>query len=177
MNEENGHIYFAQSTFDGEDLVKIGFTNGDVDKRIREISGQSAVPVKLIKAMKGSMQTEKELHSAFSEYRVHHEWFRLSQSIKEFIEKPDIAEIRKKSKTVSSSIVCVDIEPNEAIRYVKRVDIAKAMNVSGGTVTDWIINKVLKGLPYRDTFIVEENIFEKFRQEYLGLCDLTTKGN
>ena len=73
-----GHIYFIQAS--GTNRYKIGLTTRPIEDRMKELnSKQSAYPLVLIASVQVAnvKVVEKELHKAFSAYRVHGEWFEL----------------------------------------------------------------------------------------------------
>lgn len=72
-----GHIYFIQAS--GTNRYKIGLTTRPIEERMKELnSRQSAYPLVLIHSVLANVRTvEKELHKAFSDYRVHGEWFEM----------------------------------------------------------------------------------------------------
>ena len=67
-------IYFIQCQ--STNNIKIGFTDGDPDKRKAELQTGSAAGLNLLFAMPGDRATEKAWHSKFSADRVHGEWFK-----------------------------------------------------------------------------------------------------
>lgn len=71
-----GWIYFARAR--GTDLVKVGFTTGDIAGRLKSL--QTGCPYELLLEAyaPGAMDDERGLHDAFAPRRVHLEWFRLS---------------------------------------------------------------------------------------------------
>ena len=74
-------IYFLESS---NGLIKIGYST-DIERRIRQISTMSPVPVNLIATKKGSPQHERALHSAF--HRSHGEWFYADEKLRQYIKK------------------------------------------------------------------------------------------
>jgi hypothetical protein len=73
-------IYFAMA--EGTDLVKIGFTDGPVEKRLAQL--QTGCPNKLILLSdnnRGGEEQERELHEELKADRVTGEWFRLSPRV------------------------------------------------------------------------------------------------
>ena len=83
MND--GYIYFFQTIGLETPMVKIGFTYQDVNKRYREVSGQSPLPLSILGFIKGSHKKEKWLHRLFDEDKVHHEWFTLSDRLEGYV--------------------------------------------------------------------------------------------
>lgn len=79
---ERGTIYFASS---GE-YVKIGFTRS-VSKRIKKYSTENPLPTVLLHSEPGTFETENLTHRRFAHLRVHHEWFRKTQELLDYIEE------------------------------------------------------------------------------------------
>ncbi len=71
-SERLGSIYFIEAV--GIDRVKIGFSQ-DVPKRLRKLQASSPVPLRVIKQVQGSIESEQVLIRVFEKYRVHGEWF------------------------------------------------------------------------------------------------------
>lgn len=82
-DQTNGFVYFITDGDRG--TVKIGFST---DPKSRMASLQTSTPSKLelLATIEGDMQTERQLHQRFAEYRVSGEWFRLADDLVEFIE-------------------------------------------------------------------------------------------
>ncbi len=78
-----GYIYFIIAP--QVNLIKIGFTKRNVNKRLHELSGQSPVAVELILSIPGTTQVESKLHKQFSEFNHHGEWFEYSSSLQQYI--------------------------------------------------------------------------------------------
>lgn len=75
-------VYFIT---DGVGHVKIGFA-ANVGARLCELQTGNALPLTVLATLKGSCDTERELHQRFAEYRVRGEWFRLAPEVVEYIE-------------------------------------------------------------------------------------------
>ena len=68
-------IYFVQA--EGIGHIKIGFTDGeDVNGRIATLQTASPVRLRLLGAIPGGMEEEKDLHRRFAAARVQGEWFK-----------------------------------------------------------------------------------------------------
>lgn len=76
-------VYFAQARADTT-TVKIGYTS-DLDKRQKNLSVSSPGGICFLATLPGSRETEDYLHSKFAADRLGGEWFRYSESIKDFI--------------------------------------------------------------------------------------------
>lgn len=68
-----GHVYFIAV---GE-YVKIGFTTTEMEIRMRAVDTHSPIAPRLLAAITGTHQTERQWHTRFARYRVRREWFRL----------------------------------------------------------------------------------------------------
>lgn len=80
-------IYFARSQKTG--LVKIGFTS-DFKRRIHHLNSLNNDRLTLVGLIEGDMQTEREMHTRFSDARVRGEWFKPCSAMAEFMQD-DIA--------------------------------------------------------------------------------------
>lgn len=78
-----GSIYFiaCQAT----NRVKIGFTKGDPDVRLRALQTGAPGQLVLMAVISGSMERERELHEQFADCRLHGEWFDPSDELIEFM--------------------------------------------------------------------------------------------
>lgn len=79
---ERGVIYFASSG----DYVKIGFSRS-LKKRIKKYSTENPLPITLLHSEPGTYETEKLTHKRFWHLRAHHEWFRMTQELLDYIEE------------------------------------------------------------------------------------------
>jgi len=72
-------IYFL-ATESEPTLFKVGFTSGNVFKRMKSI--QTGCPYKLsvYATVNGNQSTEREIHQRFNDYKLNGEWFRLPKS-------------------------------------------------------------------------------------------------
>ena len=66
-----GHIYLVKS----RDKVKIGFTSGDPEARLRALQTGSAHRLRLVNVIRGTAKEERELHRLFADLRAGGEWF------------------------------------------------------------------------------------------------------
>lgn len=71
---ENGTIYFVKSTYNHE--IKIGFTSGDVFKRLSSLQTSHPYQLELLTTIPGDTVFEKSLHKQFEQYRLKGEWFK-----------------------------------------------------------------------------------------------------
>lgn len=65
--------------------LKIGFTAGAVEKRLRALQTGSAGELVLIAVHPGDPEDEKFLHFHFQKQRLHGEWFEMSEEMFEHI--------------------------------------------------------------------------------------------
>lgn len=92
MKNRKHRVYFLAS---GE-RVKIGVTT-NVNNRVRAISSMSPDRLEIAFIIPGDRTSEKLLHGLFAPDRLHGEWFKFSDDIREFIElaKRELAEASK----------------------------------------------------------------------------------
>jgi len=76
-----GMVYFLVSL----DLIKVGFTSGPVQRRLKTIQRMSAAPVSLLHTFPGSRHVEATLHERFASLRSHGEWFRAEDPLMSFV--------------------------------------------------------------------------------------------
>lgn len=80
---KQGVVYFLLA--ESVSLVKIGYSGGDITKRIQSIRGQSPIDLCLLGYIHGTMEDEHELHLYYGSKRHHFEWFRFDADILTFI--------------------------------------------------------------------------------------------
>ena len=87
-----GHVYFAAC---GK-YVKIGYTSGPVARRIADLPGRARVPadfdpadtIWLMHSIPGCvMRDERRMHRLFAAHRVDGEWFRMSRTLLDQLER------------------------------------------------------------------------------------------
>lgn len=71
-----GWVYFIRSGETG--LVKIGWTAGDAEKRLKDLQTGNGESLRLLMQTPGTQRDEKALHRRYAEYHVRGEWFRLT---------------------------------------------------------------------------------------------------
>lgn len=71
-----GRVYFAQMG----DMVKIGWSLTP-HKRVRHIQTSAPGPVTVLGTLRGSRETEREMHRRFAHLRRHGEWFRATEEL------------------------------------------------------------------------------------------------
>lgn len=87
-----GKVYFIT---DG-DHIKIGYTSGDVFRRLNQLNTGSPCQLYLLGYIDGSKKTEHELHTRFEKYRIrmNGEWFQgepeLIDYINEVNQRPNV---------------------------------------------------------------------------------------
>jgi Meiotically up-regulated gene 113 len=62
-------------------FVKIGFTSGTIEGRMRELSTGCPYAIRCIGWRPGSLVTEAHLHARYARYRSHLEWFKLPRPV------------------------------------------------------------------------------------------------
>ncbi len=62
------------------DAYKIGYTSGDVAKRVKSLQTGCATRIEVLGTMRGTVADERELHKLYAAYRVEGEWFNLSRA-------------------------------------------------------------------------------------------------
>lgn len=75
-------IYFIA---DENSRVKIGYTSGTAEDRLRQLQTGNAEKLKLIAWMKGGRLEELKIHREFNHWRLEGEWFKLEDAVKEFV--------------------------------------------------------------------------------------------
>lgn len=78
-----GTIYLIQAV--GTSLVKIGFTKGDIDRRLRQLQGGSPLPLVAVASFRGAMSEERGLHRRFADFNVHDEWFQMTGDLLDYV--------------------------------------------------------------------------------------------
>jgi hypothetical protein len=123
-------IYFLRCG--AHPLVKIGYTDGDLQVRIEGLSTGNPFELIPLGVIEDGKFTENQLHKRFAPYHVKGEWFRLSTELQVFIDR------NAKPHTAKDSIK-------------KRVDRAeKIINVKDKD--DWeIIENLIKAVSDHDT--------------------------
>jgi hypothetical protein len=75
-------IYFAQ---EDSGHIKIGYTEGEPEARIKSLQTGSPTPITLLLAIEGDRAAENGLHQRFSKHRLCGEWFKPSPEIVSYI--------------------------------------------------------------------------------------------
>lgn len=104
------------------DYYKIGFTSGDVSKRISALQTGNPIPIQLVGTIPGDQKTETALHVRFSEKRVQGEWFTLDDDdVRNMLssQKP-FAELTTEEK-LSRMLEKGREYPEQFIQFVKEV--------------------------------------------------------
>ena len=78
-----GQIYFIRSEKTHE--IKIGFTSGQVQKRISSLQTGHPYKLKLLATLPGNRDYEKSLHERFAAFRLEGEWFQPHPDLIAFI--------------------------------------------------------------------------------------------
>jgi hypothetical protein len=98
---EREGVYFLQQG----DRIKIGYST-NIRKRARGDAFASH-PVRLVAWVPGTLTRERELHQQFGDLRVHGEWFRLDDTLVEFIKtkQPKEKKIVNPTKRQIASVI------------------------------------------------------------------------
>jgi hypothetical protein len=80
---KKGYIYFIMSEKDHE--IKIGFTSGQIEKRINSLQTGHPSKLKLLAKLPGTKEFEKSIHEKFASFRLNGEWFKPHPDILCFI--------------------------------------------------------------------------------------------
>jgi hypothetical protein len=80
----NPVIYFARAADLG---IKIGFSNGNIHQRLKELETYCPVQLELLGAIPGNREKEKCLHEKFKDHRIKGEWFAIHEDILVYIAK------------------------------------------------------------------------------------------
>lgn len=78
-------VYFIRCDRDGP--FKVGFTNGEPQKRLYELQPGSPWPLYLIGSAAGSKPNERALHDLFAPHRMQREWFSPVDAVSDTIKK------------------------------------------------------------------------------------------
>lgn len=82
--KQSGYIYFLLA--EKLDAVKIGFTRGDIKKRLLFAHTWSPYDFDVLKVIKGTMVEEVQLHKRFHKDKIQREWFNYSDELKDYID-------------------------------------------------------------------------------------------
>lgn len=80
-----GCVYFIQA--DGNGYIKIGWTSGHPDVRLRDLIMMSPVRLVPLGVFPGPLSFEARLHARFAGFRTHGEWFRPEAPLLGFIKR------------------------------------------------------------------------------------------
>ena len=78
--ETKGTVYVAW--MQGSEFVKVGFTTGDPEKRVRAAQHGCPTPVLLIGWKAAARAEERDFHERFRAQRACGEWFRMNAEMK-----------------------------------------------------------------------------------------------
>ena|GEM_PF-5156835 len=76
-----GILYFIECA----GLIKIGFSKRSLVQRLKDFKTGNPSKITLCLFQWGTMDDEKDLHKTFASDRVHGEWFRPSNELKQYI--------------------------------------------------------------------------------------------
>ncbi len=80
---ERARVYFVEAV--GTGCVKVGFTGGHIENRLRDLACVSPHELRLLATMLGGLGEEQALHIRFAPLRVRGEWFRHEGELAELI--------------------------------------------------------------------------------------------
>lgn len=80
---DEGYVYFIHAPSEG--LVKIGYSAGHPDCRLKMLRIGSPVPLERLAFVRGGMASEREIHARFRHLRRHGEWFQFTDEIGELL--------------------------------------------------------------------------------------------
>jgi hypothetical protein len=75
-SEKNSVVYFIKNLTTNS--IKIGYT-GNIEHRLSCLQTGNDCELKVIKTIKGNLQTETQLHNKFAEYHIRGEWYKISE--------------------------------------------------------------------------------------------------
>lgn len=81
----NGIVYFLVGSGPHGLICKIGFTGGDVWKRVRQIQACSPLELDVFGYVEGTIDLERKFHETFAPLRLHGEWFSAERKLEDFI--------------------------------------------------------------------------------------------
>lgn len=76
-------VYFIRQGRTG--AIKIGYTDGDVNKRVSALQTASPDRLILLGYIEGDRNTEKRLHLFFDAYKLNGEWYEPSRFVMDYI--------------------------------------------------------------------------------------------
>lgn len=82
---KKGFVYFIGASNGSEAMVKIGFTAGDPQDRLRNLQCGSPLKLGIYTAFEGSQETEKLFHKTFAPLCIHGEWFQVKLKLFDFM--------------------------------------------------------------------------------------------
>jgi hypothetical protein len=86
IEDGDGCIYFIQGISGG--LIKIGYAK-DIYRRLKNLQASCPLPLKILAVIRGSLDSESNLHSRFAKNRKHGEWFEPTEQLSIFINSLD----------------------------------------------------------------------------------------
>lgn len=92
----NSYVYFAKECVKNG-AIKIGVSTNP-HTRVRSLDIGSPNGVVIIAVIPGEIQTEREMHNKFAQYRIKGEWFSPSDELLDFIENLPTFQGKKRKK-------------------------------------------------------------------------------
>lgn len=87
-------IYFIGNK--QENIVKIGYTQNSIQQRFNTIQANSPYKMEVFGIVEGMKNIEKYIHNKFNFLHIRGEWFRISQELLQWIDKPILPYIEEK---------------------------------------------------------------------------------
>ena len=81
----NGIVYFLVGSGPHGLICKVGFTGGDVWKRVSQIQACSPLELDIFGYVEGTLDLERKFHETFAPLRLHGEWFAADFKLRDFI--------------------------------------------------------------------------------------------
>lgn len=98
--------------------IKIGYTEQDVNKRIKDLQTACSAPISLLATIPGHRKTESALHKRFKPYRKNGEWFDPHTELVQYIESISDTSASGPGTTFGNPLS--DAELKKAMRKVVR---------------------------------------------------------
>lgn len=170
-------IYIVWST--NTNLVKIGYTGGEVKRRLQALQTSAPFPLKVVGTLEGSIYDERRLHIEFRGYRSSGEWFTLY---------PDEKWLGVFSRMIKTGYVntntVLDIIDFWETQNLKTEKNRKHFNQIRMTAGSYIASKAIESAhkklidvckQYQDLTSEVFESYEKVGSDYMELVEFTTQ--
>lgn len=91
-----------------QNLVKIGTSKSDVNRRIGALQTACPFDLELVRLLKGGLYLEQQLHHLFREYRHKREWYQWSDPISKFVELSDEIQVKQEQDQWTAAVRAVE---------------------------------------------------------------------